>query len=82
MDVATDIYEMLLAVDRNSEELHHENVIVDLLYHMKYMFVGDGIKPETDRIISQLRPSLQLKLRYISHQHLVDTAGSVTSATG
>lgn len=82
MDVATDIYEMLLAVDRSSlEELEHENVIVDLLYHMKYMFVGDGIKPETDRIIGQLRPSLQLKLRFISHQHLADTTGSVTSGT-
>lgn len=38
-------------------------------YHIKYMFVGDGVKAEVDQVIRKLRPALQLRLRYISHQH-------------
>jgi len=78
MEVATDIYEMLLCVDKNITEWKYEDVICDLLYHLKYMFVGQGIRPETDRVIPMLRPSLQEKLRFINQQ--VDNVGPATSA--
>ncbi|VDP29809.1 unnamed protein product [Soboliphyme baturini] len=76
---------MLLNVDKNCTVLQYEDTIVDLCYHMKYMYVGDSIRSETDRIITQLRPSLQLKLRYISNINIDHGSGgtsSVTSSTG
>ena len=36
-------------------------------YHIKYMFVGDGVKNEVEKVIRSLRPALQLRLRFISH---------------
>lgn len=70
---------MLLNVDKNTiGDLRWEDTICDLLYHMKYMYVGDGIRNETDRIIPQLRQSLQHKLRYISHQQM-DGSTSIPS---
>ena len=36
-------------------------------YHVKYMFVGDGVKAEVEKVIRSLRPALQLRLRFISH---------------
>lgn len=33
---------------------------------MKYMFVGDGVKSEVEKIIRNLRPELQSKLKFIS----------------
>lgn len=69
---------MLLCVDKNVTEWRYEDIVCDLLYHIKYMFVGQGIRPETDRVIPLLRPSLQEKLRYINQQ--VDAVGPATSA--
>ena len=36
-------------------------------YHIKYMFVGDGVKNEVEKLICNLRPALKLRLRFISH---------------
>ena len=36
-------------------------------YHIKYMFVGDGVKAEVEKVICKLRTALQLRLRFISH---------------
>lgn len=41
--------------------------ICDLLYHIKYMFVGDVMKNEVEGIIRRLRPALQMRLRFIAH---------------
>ncbi|KHJ47756.1 hypothetical protein D918_01913 [Trichuris suis] len=64
-DVGIAVYEMLYNVDKQVAELQYEDLICDFLYHIKYMFLGDSMRHETDRVISQLRPSLQRKLRYI-----------------
>lgn len=67
LDLTVSLYEMLEKVDKLNEHLHHINPICDLLYHIKYMFTGDGVKAETEKIIKRLRPSLQLRLRFIAH---------------
>ncbi len=49
-------------------------------YHIKYMFVGDGVKNEVEKVIRSLRPALQLRLRYISH-HGKDLEAPVVTLT-
>lgn len=41
-----------------------------LSYHIKYMFVGDTMKNEVETVIRKLRPSLQMRLRFITHLNL------------
>ena len=37
------------------------------------MFVGDGVKNEVEKVIRNLRPALQLRLRFISHHGKEET---------
>ncbi|KAK6167600.1 hypothetical protein SNE40_021588 [Patella caerulea] len=67
LDLTVELYQILLNVDKASEHLHLMDPISDFLYHIKYMFVGDGVKAETENVIRNLRPALQLRLRFISH---------------
>ena len=46
---------------------HQESLNCTCRYHVKYMFVGDGVKTEVEKVIRSLRPALQLRLRFISH---------------
>ncbi|XP_008483909.1 mediator of RNA polymerase II transcription subunit 23 [Diaphorina citri] len=50
--------------------MSHMDEICDLLYHIKYMFVGDLMKSEVEGIIRKLRPALQMRLRFISHLNI------------
>lgn len=45
-------------------------------YHIKYMFVGDMLKNETETVIRKLRPELQMRLRFITHLN-VGEIGSI-----
>lgn len=47
--------------------LKYEDAICDLLYHMKYMYVGDFVKNEAEQAIQKLSPTMREKLKYISH---------------
>lgn len=51
-------------------ELMHQDSLCDVLYHIKYMFTGDSIKPDLEGIIRGLRPDLQRRLRFITHLNL------------
>ena len=42
------------------------DAICDILYHVKYQFTGDSIKVDAERFVKELRPALQLRLRFIS----------------
>ena len=53
------------------------SLTADFSYHIKYMFVGDGVKNEVEKVIRKLRPALQLRLRYIA-QHGKEEAPSAT----
>ena len=73
MDLTVELYEILANVDKVCEHLHHMDSITDFLYHIKYMFVGDGVKNEVEKVIRNLKPPLQLRLRFISHTNVDET---------
>lgn len=73
LDLTVELYEILANVDKACEHLQYMDTIVDFLYHIKYMWVGDGVKNEVDKVIRNLRPALQLRLRFISHTNVDDS---------
>ncbi|WAR24242.1 MED23-like protein [Mya arenaria] len=73
LDLTVEMYEILASIDKSCEHLHHMDIITDFLYHIKYMFVGDGVKNDVDKVIRTLRPALQLRLRFISHTAIDET---------
>ncbi|KAK3924714.1 Mediator of RNA polymerase II transcription subunit 23 [Frankliniella fusca] len=74
-ELTVALYETIEQVDQNVPFLHHMDTISDLLYHIKYMFVGDVIKAELMAIIKRLRPSLQMRLRFLVHLSLDEIKG-------
>uniref|UniRef100_A0AAG5D7W1 Mediator of RNA polymerase II transcription subunit 23 n=1 Tax=Anopheles atroparvus TaxID=41427 RepID=A0AAG5D7W1_ANOAO len=75
-DITVMLYELLEQVDKGqpTQPLRYMDPICDLLYHIKYMFVGDTMKPELEAIIRRLRPALQMRLRFITRLN-VDEIG-------
>uniref|UniRef100_A0A183V6D7 Mediator of RNA polymerase II transcription subunit 23 n=1 Tax=Toxocara canis TaxID=6265 RepID=A0A183V6D7_TOXCA len=69
-DLAVDVYKMTVKVNERVGVLKYEDAICDLLYHMKYMYVGDFVKNEAEQAIQRLSPSMRIKLKYISHTQL------------
>lgn len=67
LELTTTLYEFLAQVDRAQTQLKYMDPICDLLYHIKYIFVGDCLKKELEAVVRQLRPQLQLRLRFIAH---------------
>lgn len=61
------LYELLAQVDHAQAKLEYMDSICDLLYHIKYMFVGDSMKKDVEGVVRRLRPALQLRLRFIAH---------------
>lgn len=60
-----NLYKMLAKVDR---EVRIKNVdaICDILYHVKYQFTGDTVRHDAERVVRDLRPELQLRLKFIA----------------
>lgn len=67
MDITITLYELLAHIDKAQPHLQYIDPICDLLYHIKYMFVGDTMKSEVESVIRKLRPALQMRLRFITH---------------
>lgn len=44
LELTTVLYELLAHVDHTQTQLNYMDPICDLLYHIKYMFVGDILK--------------------------------------
>jgi len=65
-ELTVQLYELLLRVDRRVHHLKHIDSVCDLLYHIKYQFTGDSVKSDAERVVRQLRPALQLRLRFIA----------------
>lgn len=72
LEITKIFYELLEQVDKHSgsKPLKYMDPICDLLYHSKYMFVGDVTDLEV--IIRRLRPALQMRLRFITKLPSVD----------
>lgn len=51
LQLVVDIYHMLARVNDAIGEFQYSDSLCDLLYHLKYMFVGDVVKNEADRLI-------------------------------
>ncbi|XP_020892514.2 mediator of RNA polymerase II transcription subunit 23 [Exaiptasia diaphana] len=64
-EIVIELYHLLEKVDRESQHLHHVETICDFLYHIKYMFIGDMVRDEVQKIIPKLRQSLQVRLRFM-----------------
>jgi mediator of RNA polymerase II transcription subunit 23 len=68
MELTLALYELLVAVDHKTmtltppsptavadkQHLYAMDPICDFLYHIKYMFVGDGVRAEAERSIRRL----------------------------
>lgn len=67
VEITAALYELLAQVDHAQQELKYMDPICDLLYHIKYMFVGDSMKKDLEAVVRRLRPALQLRLRFIAH---------------
>merc|ERR1719510_2060587 len=52
-ELTVQLYEILLRVDRSVDQLKHQ-------------FTGDSVKADAERVVRQLRSSLQLRLRFIA----------------
>lgn len=70
VELTSTLYELLAQVDQAQTELKYMDPVCDLLYHIKYMFVGDSMKKELENVVRRLRPKLQLRLRFIAHLNL------------
>lgn len=65
-DLTTQLYRILGKVDKEAKHLRYMDAICDILYHVKYQFTGDSVRNEAERVVKDLRPALQLRLRFIS----------------
>lgn len=70
LGLTVELYELLEQVDKSTPHLQYMDPICDLLYHIKYMFVGDLMKSEVESIIRRLRAALQMRLRFIAHLNI------------
>lgn len=73
LEVTTVLYELIQIVDMSygpSKPLKYMDNVCDLLYHIKYMFVGDSMKSELEKIIRSLRPSTQKRLRFMTRMNV------------
>lgn len=68
VDLTTGLYELLAQVDQLEPQLLYMDQICDLLYHIKYMFVGYSLKNEIETVVKRLRPELQMRLKFIIHR--------------
>lgn len=75
-DVTQILYDVLEQVNNNigTASLQYMDPICDLLYHIKYMFIGDSMKADLEAVIRRLRPSLQMRLRFITHLNIEEIA--------
>lgn len=66
IDLTLQLYRILGKVDKEVTHLKFMDPICDILYHVKYQFTGDAVRADAEKIVKDLRPALQLRLRFIS----------------
>uniref|UniRef100_A0A4W6ERB3 Mediator of RNA polymerase II transcription subunit 23 n=2 Tax=Lates calcarifer TaxID=8187 RepID=A0A4W6ERB3_LATCA len=80
LEIGVAFYEMLQAVDQHCQHLSYMDPICDFLYHIKYMYTGDSVKEQVEKIIMTLRPAMKLRLRFITHSSKIETSSSSSAA--
>uniref|UniRef100_A0A3Q3JPP4 Mediator of RNA polymerase II transcription subunit 23 n=1 Tax=Monopterus albus TaxID=43700 RepID=A0A3Q3JPP4_MONAL len=81
LEIGVAFYEMLQAVDQHCQHLFYMDPICDFLYHIKYMYTGDSVKDQVEKIIMTLRPAMKLRLRFVTHSYMMETSSSAASAS-
>lgn len=66
IELTLQLYRMLGKVDKEVAHLKFMDPICDILYHVKYQFTGDAVRADAEKLVKDLRPALQLRLRFIS----------------
>jgi mediator of RNA polymerase II transcription subunit 23 len=75
IEITKIFYELLELVDKSKpqdEPMKYMDPIIDCLYHIKYMFVGDSMKSDLEPIIRRLSNPLRLRLRFITRLSVED----------
>lgn len=75
IEITKIYYELLELVDKyklHEEPMKYMDPICDMLYHIKYMFVGDSMKTDLEPIIRGLSSPLRLRLRFITRLSVED----------
>ncbi|KAL3317378.1 hypothetical protein Ciccas_003973 [Cichlidogyrus casuarinus] len=70
VNLTNDLYKMIAAVDRKmkdegGKQFAHIDTIADLLYHLKYMYVGNGVQMAVKTHFTEFQPSLQAQLKFL-----------------
>ena len=65
-DLTVQFYRMLHKVDKECKQLKHADAVCDILYHVKYQFTGDSVRQDAERVVRELSPYLQARLRFIA----------------
>ena len=66
IDMTVHFYRILGKVDKEVTHLKYMDPVCDILYHVKYQFIGDAVRSDAEKIVKDLRPALQLRLRFVS----------------
>lgn len=78
LEITKIYYELLELVDKSIQDkndnqaMKYMDSICDMLYHMKYMYVGDAMKNDLEPIIRRLSAPLKLRLRFITRLSVED----------
>lgn len=75
IEVTKIYYELLELVDKKKGDdnvLEFMDPICDILYHLKYMYVGDSMKTDLEPIIKRLSNPLKTRLRFITRLSVED----------
>ncbi|XP_065890172.1 mediator of RNA polymerase II transcription subunit 23-like [Dysidea avara] len=65
VELVMEVYSLLQVVDQHNPYMTHADLICDLLYHIKYSYMGDANKEEIEKVVSNLQPTLQTRLRFL-----------------
>ncbi|CUT99567.1 Mediator of RNA polymerase II transcription [Echinococcus multilocularis] len=69
VDLTVSLYKAVQQVDEalaaKGVPLYHVNTIADLLYHIKYTYVGKAVQDEVQGLLSKMRPHLQACLKFV-----------------
>ncbi|KAM9339503.1 mediator of RNA polymerase II transcription subunit 23 isoform 7-T7 [Symphorus nematophorus] len=79
LEICVAFYEMLQVVDQHCQHLSYMDPICDFLYHIKYMYTGDSVKDQVEKIIMTLRPAMKLRLRFITRSSMIETSSSAAA---
>ncbi|PAV57811.1 hypothetical protein WR25_20143 [Diploscapter pachys] len=65
-NVARQLMNKLAELSEAGVEFVHQNEICDLLYHLKYTFIGDFLRRDAEASFSRLNPKMRERLKFFT----------------